>query len=369
MKYRRIRMMSLLIIVVGIGVILYFLPKVDKMQKEPQQEAMQQETPIEESEPEPITVTISATGDCTFAPTQSHGYSGSFHEYYDKNGPEYFMQGVKDIFAGDDFTLVNLECTLTNATNYEEKEFVLVGKPEYAKILSLSSIEGCSMANNHTLDCGTNGLQDTKQAVADSGVSYAYYDEVGMYETAEGIKIGFVSSSLLSQGADREQYMQDGITQLREQGADIVIACCHWGIERTYYPTEYQVKMAHQCIDWGADLVIGNHPHVVQGIETYNGKVICYSLGNFCFGGNSDPTDKDTFIYQQTFTFEDGVLQSGIDACMIPCTVSSVANYNDYQPTVAKGDTKSRIIQNMRTYAAGYSDLQIEDDGTLRVPQ
>lgn len=59
-------------------------------------------------------------------------------------------------------------------------------------------------------------------------------------------------------------------------------------------------------IDWGADLLVGTHPHVLQGMELYNGKMICYSLGNFCFGGNRNPKDKDTAIYEQTFTFCDG---------------------------------------------------------------
>ena len=96
--------------------------------------------------------------------------------------------------------------------------------------------------------------------------------------------------------------------RLREEGADLVIACCHWGIEGDHYPNDYQQKLAHQVIDWGADLLVGTHPHVLQGMELYNGKMICYSLGNFCFGGNRNPKDKDTAIYEQTFTFVDGVL-------------------------------------------------------------
>ena len=367
MNHKTIRRVCLGIVIAGlvvIAVLLLLMRKEERSSAKPQPEAEQENTPEEPGEL-PVNITITATGDCTFAPTQTHGYSGSFHQYYDNNGPEYFMAGVKDIFSADDFTLVNLECTLTTATNYAEKEYVLVGRPEYAKILPLSSIEGCSMANNHTLDCGQNGLEDTKEAVRSSGTTYAYYDEVGVYETPQGITIGIVSSSLLSQGVDREQYLQQGIQTLREQGVDLVIACCHWGVERTYDPTDYQVKMAHQCIDWGADLVIGNHPHVVQGIENYRGKVICYSLGNFCFGGNSDPKDKDTFLYQQTFTFFQGTLQEGIDAKIIPCTVSSVMNYNDYQPTLATGNKKKQILEDMRTYSNGLGTLEIKENGEL----
>ena len=88
-------------------------------------------------------------------------------------------------------------------------------------------------------------------------------------------------------------------------------------------------------IDAGADAVIGTHPHVLQGMEYYRGKPIIYSLGNFCFGGNKNPADKNTAIYQQAFTLINGELQQGIDAQIIPCTLSSVSSYNDFRPTVA----------------------------------
>lgn len=318
-------------------------------------------------EPKPITITISATGDCTFSPTQTHGYAGSVHQYYDQFGAEYFMKGVKDIFAADDFTLVNLECALSNATQRVEKEYVLVGKPEYAEILSAGSIEGVSLANNHSLDAFESGLQDTINAVSAQGVGYAYYDQVGTYETKDGITIGYVSSSLLSQAVERQEYLKSGIEKLRDMQVDIIIACCHWGEERTYYPTEFQKQMAHNCIDWGADLVIGNHPHVVQGIEQYNGKMICYSLGNFCFGGNSNPSDKRTFIYQQRFTFVDDQLQPDISARIIPCRVSSVSGYNDYQPTPVEGEEKSGIIQAMREYSQDMFSGDIGDDGEINI--
>ena len=159
--------------------------------------------------------------------------------------------------------------------------------------------------------------------------------------------------------------MRTGIEKLKEMQVDLIIACCHWGEERTYYPTEYQKKIAHNCIDWGADLVIGSHPHVVQGIENYNGKMICYSLGNFCFGGNSNPGDKRTFIYQQKFTFVDGQLQDDFSARIIPCRVSSVAGYNDYQPTPVEGEEGDGILQAMREYSLNFLQGGIDEDGAI----
>jgi poly-gamma-glutamate synthesis protein (capsule biosynthesis protein) len=144
-----------------------------------------------------------------------------------------------------------------------------------------------------------------------------------------------------------------------------VIASCHWGIEGDHYPNDYQQTLAHKIVDWGADLVVGTHPHVLQGVEEYNGKIILYSLGNFCFGGNRNPTDKDTAIYQQTFTFVDGVLQEDISADIVPCKISSTDSVNDFQPTVATGDRKQSIIEKMNEYSKSYSDISFDDDGKL----
>ena len=269
-----------------------------------------------ETQQEPViqTVKITATGDCTLGATQTHGYAGSFHEYYDKYGQDYFFKNVRSIFEQDDFTLINLECVLSNATERVEKTWNLKGKPEYVGIMTDSSVEGAS------------------QLSAD--------------ETHAG-------------------YIRDGIAKLREEGADLVIACCHWGIEGDHYPNDYQQKLAHQVIDWGADLLVGTHPHVLQGMELYNGKMICYSLGNFCFGGNRNPKDKDTAIYEQTFTFVDGVLQTDISADMIPCSISSTSERNNFQPAIAKGDRKQTIIDHMNEYSEKYSKIGFDANGRV----
>ena len=120
----------------------------------------------------------------------------------------------------------------------------------------------------------------------------------------------------------------------------------HWGNETETVPDTNQMTLGRLAIDEGADLVCGHHPHVLQGIETYKGKNIVYSLGNFCFGGNSSPSDMDTMIYQQTFTIDaDGVKKDNVTN-IIPCSISSAAydGYNNYQPTPAEGDEATRIL-------------------------
>ena len=334
---------------------------------QPETTAQEEIQPTETQEAEPLiqTVTLTATGDCTLGATQTHGYAGSFHEYYDKYGQDYFFDDVRDIFEKDDFTLVNLECVLTESTDRVEKTWNLKGKPEYVGIMTGSSVEGCSLGNNHTLDYGPQSLTDTENVLDQAGIVYGYNEHVATYTTESGIVIGIVSANLLAQTQERANYIRDGITKLREEGADLVIACCHWGIEGDHYPNDYQKTTAHQIIDWGADAVIGNHPHVLQGVELYEGKMICYSLGNFCFGGNRNPQVKDTAIFQQTFTFVDGELQNNISAKMIPCTISSTNSVNDFQPTVASGERKATIIEELNEYSKPYSELQLDAEGTL----
>lgn len=334
---------------------------------QPETTAQEEIQPTETQEAEPLiqTVTLTATGDCTLGATQTHGYAGSFHEYYDKYGQDYFFDDVRDIFEKDDFTLVNLECVLTESTDRVEKTWNLKGKPEYVGIMTGSSVEGCSLGNNHTLDYGPQSLTDTENVLDQAGIVYGYNEHVATYTTESGIVIGIVSANLLAQTQERANYIRDGIKKLREEGADLVIACCHWGIEEDHYPNDYQKTTAHQIIDWGADAVIGNHPHVLQGVELYEGKMICYSLGNFCFGGNRNPQVKDTAIFQQTFTFVDGELQNNISAKMIPCTISSTNSVNDFQPTVASGERKATIIEELNEYSKPYSELQLDAEGTL----
>lgn len=329
--------------------------------------------PEEETEEivEPVvqTVTISATGDCTLGITQTHGYEGSFDQYYDLYGEEYFFEDVREVFEEDDFTIVNLECVLTTETERVEKTWNLKGRPEYVNIMTSSSVEGCSLGNNHTYDYGQKSHDDTEAVLNEAGIVFGFNGHTGIYTTEEGVSIGVVSANLLSGAEEYENYIQNGIASLKEQEVDIILVCCHWGIELDHFPTEYQTTMAHRIVDWGADLVIGNHPHVPQGIEVYNGKVICYSLGNFCFGGNRNPKQKETMIYQQTFTFVDGQMQPQVDASIIPCMVSSVSDHNDFQPTIVEGDKKQAIIDDINAYSEPYSAIRFDAEGVMYIPE
>lgn len=312
-----------------------------------------------------VTITISAAGDVTLGNHKEQDYSWSFRQMYDQAEDKgYFFENVLDVFSSDDMTIVNLEGPLTLSENFREGQiYSIKGDPEYAELLNYGSVEAVSMGNNHRLDYGEEGSRDTVEAVEEAGIVYAFDDNVGIYEV-KGIRIGFVSVNEVYWGAGVEKTIQSGIEKLKEEEVDLILACCHWGTERENYPEDYQKSLGRKCIDWGADLVIGHHPHVLQGVDRYQGKYIIYSLGNFCFGANRNPPDKDTMIFQQTFTFRDGEKQEDEDVKIIPCSVSSVASRNDFRPTLSQGEDASRIIDRINEYSRDFG-VAFAQDGTV----
>jgi poly-gamma-glutamate synthesis protein (capsule biosynthesis protein) len=328
------------------------------------------ETESEVAEPEIVEITISAVGDLTFGRNQKQGYSGSFDEYYDTYGADYFLQNVADIFAADDCTIGNLEGTLTNSTDIRTtKEWNHKGRPEYANILAENSVEVVGLGNNHIMDYNEEGVSDTCSALENAGVTYAisgmWGDRYGLYETEKGIKIGFVSVNEYYEGTAVYTYLEDGLATLRDEGADLVFALVHWGEDKTHVIEDDQYTMGRWCIDQGYDLVLGCHPHVLQGIECYNGKYIVYSMGNFCYGGNKNPAEKDSMIFQQTFTFADGVLQDDSESIRaIPCRLSSTTSKNDYCPVVLTGDEAEEVIGHLNAYSEEFG-IAFDAEGYL----
>ena len=305
-----------------------------------------------EKETEPVSITISAAGDCTLGTDEYFDPSTSLNAYYDSNGPEYFFQNVKSIFDADDLTIVNMEGTLTEETTRQDKTYAFKGPAEYAQILTSGGVETANLANNHSYDYGEKSYTDTVDTLEKAGIVTFGYDRTAVMDV-KGVKVGLVGTYELAEGMGCEDEMIANIKAVEEQGAQIVIVSFHWGIERENYPTENQVNLAHSAIDNGADLVLGHHPHVLEGIEVYNGKNIVYSLGNFCFGGNSNPSDKDTMIFQQTFTVENGELTDDNVTNIIPCSVSSESGYNNYQPTPLEGEEAERVKGRIEEYSSG----------------
>ena len=298
----------------------------------------------------PVSLTVSVVGDCTLGTDENFDYDTSLNAYYENYGADYFFSNVKSIFSADDLTIANFEGTLTDSDEREDKEYAFKAPAEYTSILTAGSVEAVNTANNHSHDYGDQSYEDTIQYLEAAGITTFGYDRTAVMDV-KGIKVGLIGIYELKDGIGRQQQVIDTIQEVKNQGAQVIIVSFHWGTEKSNIPDDAQKTLAHLAIDQGADLVVGHHPHVLQGIEKYQGKNIVYSLGNFCFGGNKNPSDKDTMIFQQTFTVENGKLAEDDVTNIIPCSLSSESGYNNYQPMVLEGSEKERVLQKIEDFS------------------
>lgn len=300
-------------------------------------------------------VTISAVGDCTFGEDPDFSDSDSFDAYYANNGANYFFANVLPYTSTDQLTIANCEGTFTESTNIQEKAYNFKGPAEYANIFVDGSVEAVNLANNHSFDYGTNGYEDTKSNLTAAGITNFGYDRYATYD-ANGVKVGLFGICELDDHDKATSLMKQDIENLKKANCALIIGVFHWGVEGDYQPASTQVELAHAAVDQGCDLVLGGHPHVLQGVEYYNKRYICYSLGNFSFGGNTNPLDFHTMIFQQTFTIQNGQFVPGDDARkqvrVVPCLVSSSTNTNNYQPTPLSGADGAAAIEQLNSYSS-----------------
>ncbi|MBC7959589.1 MAG: CapA family protein [Vallitaleaceae bacterium] len=317
---------------------------------------------FEKRSPKNFSITISAVGDCTLGTDESFTYPGSFTESFDENegNYSYFMKNVQKIFKEDDLTLGNLETPLTSSTQKVEKQFRFKGDPSYVNILKQGSIEAVNLANNHANDYLKTGYNDTLKVLREASIGLFGVNQVYITRI-KGVKIGVLGYTGWSSSPSAQEKIRQNVADLKRHKCQLVIVFFHWGEERINYPNQTQKILGHLAIDSGADLVVGCHPHVVQGIENYEGKYIVYSLGNFCFGGNENPSDKDTFIFQQTFYFTDLIQSKPSEISIIPCSISSDPNRNNYQPTPLMGNEYDRVLGRINEYSRQLNFLYRDD--------
>jgi poly-gamma-glutamate capsule biosynthesis protein CapA/YwtB (metallophosphatase superfamily) len=305
-------------------------------------------------------IRISFAGDCTLGTDESFPYAYSFPYQLKKNNNDfsYFFAKVKPIFEKDDLTLVNLETTFTKATKKAVKTFRFKGDPSYVNILREGAVEMVNISNNHIYDYLEAGFRDTLSALEKGGILYSGEGYIAYYQ-AKGITIASLGYN--GWNTSIRKSLEADIEEAREK-ADIVIVSFHWGKEHSFYPNAVQKELGRFSIDQGADVVVGHHPHVIQGIEKYKDRYIVYSLGNFCFGGNRNPSDKDTFIFQNDFIVESGRVRRS-NGRVIPCRISSFKHINDYQPTPLEGKEAVRVLNRIYTYSGSleYGIREIEE--------
>ena len=250
----------------------------------------------------------------------------------------YHQQGISSMFSEEllsamtdaDLFMVNEEFPFsTRGEAAEDKQFTFRVDPSYVRIFQEIGVDVATVANNHALDFGVNAFTDSLDTLDQAGIA-----RVGGGRTLSEAKAPVIrtvgDSTVGILGASRvipvsswaagnarpgmftaydQAPLLNEISDLSSQ-CDYTVVYLHWGIEKDEYPQEYQRKLAYACIDAGADLVVGSHPHVLQGFETYKGKLIAYSLGNFLFSNSTNPT-----VLLQVHIKKDGTLA----ASLIPC--------------------------------------------------
>ncbi|MDR2606527.1 MAG: CapA family protein [Oscillospiraceae bacterium] len=280
----------------------------------------------------PQTVTISFTGDVTLSGiNEQRGDSYSFYAYEEKYPPEYYFEKVQNIFTNDDFTFINFEGALTDdealkvRTKPGTNNFWFKGPVSNAEILTAGGVDGVSLSNNHSRDYGDKGLSDTIAAMENNAILWGNEGKT-VYFRKHGVTFAIICAwtpeksyfTPLYDRLERERYR-----------SDYQILFLHGGTEGTSQVNDWRASNCRKLIDSGADLIINSGPHVLQPIERYKDKVIAYSLGNFCFGGNKRP-NKYTIILQAKFYVYDGKI-FGEDIGIFPCYVYT-EEYNNYQP-------------------------------------
>lgn len=299
-------------------------------------------------------VVLTSAGDCTIGTDPKLDESTSLITIVrnHNNDYSYLFKNAYNLFSKDDITTVNLESTFTNSNVKANKTYVFKAPPEFAEALKDGSIEGVNLANNHTMDYYEKGFKDTLESLKKYNISYFGLDNKWIKDV-KGVKIGFLGYEGFEYNNEIKNKIKTDISELKNSGCAAVVINFHWGVERSYYPNSVQKALAHYAIDQGADLIVGHHPHVIQGIEQYKGKIISYSLGNFCFGGNSNPTDKETFVLQTKFYFKNGVLLK-YNVRAVPFRISSVNSSNDYCPTPLNGSDKENVINKINSLSKGF---------------
>ena len=304
---------------------------------------------------------LSFAGDCTIGSLLE--WQGSLEEDFQSvvgDDYAYPLSKVRSIFEADDLTTVNLEGTFTNSTNAVVKPYRFKADSAYVQVLKEGSVEAVSTANNHSGDFQEEGRADTVAALDSVGILHTGAGEPLIHELEGGLKIGMVSYNTVDNKAGEYAWrsaVQTDINTCREAGCDLIIGFMHWGsVEYLTQPEFWEVQFAHDMADWGCDMIVGGHAHILQRMEYYHDVPIFYSMGNFCYGGNTNPDDKDSVIVQAEFTRDPGsgtIFLSRLH--VIPCLISTRTDLNDYCPTPCPEGSEDyrRILEKLELPSAG----------------
>lgn len=295
------------------------------------------------------TIKFTIVGDCMIASYKGGKEPGSFAAKALEGDMKYFLGGVSSLFEDDDYTIANLENVLTDDATLQpvwkdhSPAYWYKAPTENINIFTESSVEVANLSNNHTGDYGAKGGTDTIAACDAAGVLWGNSDKT-LYVEKDGITVAMIFNGLWSSW--QADVICNRLAEASEK-SDFQIVYYHGGTERIHSPEDWKVQASHKIVDAGADLVIGNHPHVLQPMEVYNGVPIIYSMGNFLFGGSNHPENRSiVYKYEATFNKETKEFVSYTDD-VIPCYVYT-GSTNNWRPEIIMDEAeKERVLQFM----------------------
>ncbi len=324
------------------------------------------------------TIILLAGGDVTL------GYH--FEEYFDEQVSkgrsreamfEYGFREVQPAVRGSDLFVINLECPFTLRGEKIPKNFNFRARPELVSALVAGGVGAVSLANNHLMDYGPLGLVDTLETLElahlphfGAGRNLAEARRPAII-VVRGMRIALLGYFFLGENniepaeviatderpgvaghhsnADLlERMLREDVALARAQ-SEMVIPFFHWGREGSHLPEPYQIKLAHAAVDAGAAAVLGSHPHVLQGMELYRGAPIVYSLGNFVFGGNWDPKNKEGALFKATFS---GGRYVGSE--VVPLRIDRFPDF-PMQPIIIDAEPAAAVLKHLSEYSRGFS--------------
>lgn len=303
----------------------------------------------------------------------------AFHTLAAEKGEDYFFANVRDELLKDDVTVANLECVLTNRLANlpkRNKSHVLVGHADRGtRILREAGVEMVSLGNNHTMDLGRAGFDDTRGALKKSGIVYGdqTYNGNGIYLVKRDgftLKVGLLGYQTPLSGGSSMSSIKRRITQMKRAGCNVVIAYFHWCDTKEWTARNYPKNraVARAAINAGADLVLGAHRHVPAGIECYKNRYIVHDLSNFVVGikhkadkeSGRSLTDSMIFQWKVSVDKKGVVCDEGIS--VIPCTTTTSeetypatdsfgdkgAKVNNWQPAILTGGAGREVIARIQ---------------------
>ena len=292
-------------------------------------------------------VRITFLGDCTLGGESPSRYKTiDFAARIAENGMDFPFRELIRLTGNDDLTVANLEGVLSDRKlSKVKKKYNFIGPADYTEILRLGSVECVTLANNHSHDYGDPGYSDTKAALESTGICWFGTDAPAIWQSDEGLRIGFLGVSGSLSGNRAKAYQQQA-EKLQDAGCAAIITVMHAGTEYSYDPPDgYQKQITNLAVPVSS-LIIGHHPHVVQGYTLLDGVPVVYSLGNCVFGGNTMPRDFDALVVQAVLHFTDGS-PDRIDLHFWPIRISSDSHYNNYSPRFLADQDARRVLQKM----------------------